>query len=72
MVIKIPTANIHTPQPIMKFIARTSHLKPGTIVETSGNSPYFKHDVLLWCDRMKIEILNIEEKDHIILIKVKI
>ena len=64
MVIKqLDATGLKCPQPIMKIAVISPDMKPGDILEVSGDCPTFETDVRVWCSRLKKNLLFVRNED---------
>jgi len=64
MVIKqLDATGLKCPQPIMKIAVISPDMRPGDILEVSGDCPTFETDVRVWCSRLKKNLLFVRNED---------
>jgi tRNA 2-thiouridine synthesizing protein A len=59
----LDATGLKCPQPILKIAVLSPDMRPGDILEVTGDCPTFEKDVRVWCDRLKKTLLMIREED---------
>ncbi len=61
-VIFLDTLGLKCPQPVIKIAVKSPDMKPGDILEVTGDCPTFEKDVRLWCERLKKTFLSVVDE----------
>jgi tRNA 2-thiouridine synthesizing protein A len=61
-VVKLDTTGLRCPEPILKIAEKLLDMKPGDVLEVSGDCSTFEVDVRAWCKRMKKTLLFIKDE----------
>lgn len=62
---------LQCPGPITKLFNKIKEIPSGDIVVIEATDPAFKNDVTAWCRKTKNELISLEERDNIIVAKIK-
>jgi tRNA 2-thiouridine synthesizing protein A len=46
----IDFTGLKTPQCVLKLAAKATHMKPGDMLEVTGDCPTFEKDLTTWCE----------------------
>jgi tRNA 2-thiouridine synthesizing protein A len=57
----LDTCGLKCPQPILKVAVKSPDMKPGDILEVTGDCPSFERDMRLWSERLKRTILSVKQ-----------
>ncbi|MBI4861880.1 MAG: sulfurtransferase TusA family protein [Candidatus Riflebacteria bacterium] len=62
---------LQCPQPILKMSTSVAELRPGDILQVSGDCPTFEDDVRKWVTRMKKTLLAVNRKDSAVIVQIQ-
>ncbi|MCM8789806.1 MAG: sulfurtransferase TusA family protein [Candidatus Omnitrophica bacterium] len=60
----LDTCGLKCPQPVLKIAVKSPDMKPGDILEVSGDCPTFEKDVRTWCQRLNKTIISVKEEPN--------
>lgn len=56
----LDTRGLKCPQPVLKIAVKSPDMKPGDILEVTGDCPTFERDVRMWCERLGKVLLSVK------------
>ncbi len=48
----LDAVGLKCPRPVLKIAVKAINMKPGEVLEVTGDCPTFEKDVRSWCDRL--------------------
>ena len=69
--VKIDACGLMCPGPIKEVYTRITKLKEGQVMDVKATDQSFASDIRVWCDRTGNELLSVDNKDGVVVAKIR-
>lgn len=59
----LDASGLKCPQPVLRITMVAAEMKPGEILEVTGDCPTFEKDVRAWCSRLRKTLLSVVDEE---------